>query len=60
MPIREGDEGATIDGIFHGDTPGRQVVVQVEGFTLFEVDGNPVLIVGVIGCHPPQIPADHQ
>ena len=27
---------------------GRQVVIQVKGFTLFEVDGDAVLIVGIV------------
>ncbi|MNQ80862.1 hypothetical protein D3C85_958590 [compost metagenome] len=53
-------ERGAVERVRHGDAPGRQVVVQVEGFTLLQIDGDQVFIVGIVSGNSPQITADHQ
>ncbi|MNV16825.1 hypothetical protein D3C71_1075940 [compost metagenome] len=60
LAIGEGNPGAAVDGVLHGDMAGGQVVVQIEGFALLEVDGDAVLIVGIGGGDRAQVTTDHQ
>ena len=60
LSVCEGDPAAAVERVLHGDTTAGQVVVQVEGFTLFEVNGDAILIVGIAAAYLSQVTTDHQ
>ena len=43
LAIGDGDKRATVDRVLQGNVTAREVVIQVQGFALFEIDGNQVI-----------------
>ena len=56
--IGDGHERAAIERVLQGDATGRQVVVQIKGFALFQFHGDHVFVVGVSRGDRAQIAAD--